>query len=573
MKLTFGQGLNADALSNEMGEGFVNDCTNMRFRKGFAEVIGGTSATVATFVAAASGSPAWLGQLSLAVITYLVGIGSASGEAGAYAVGGASTPTDITRKTEGVTVSTATAAGTTVTITTASAHGRATGNIVSAWGFTPSTYNVESAAITVTGATTFTYVVPVAPAVTPATAMGMYSRDALASTFTAGTITGGELNGVLLVNTPNGCYYWNGDTALPLRKIVGSYTARVGIPFGNYVVQLVPTISGAEYLYRICWSNATEPGSVPHNGFASTATNQAGDVDKPEIGQLVFAEPLGDDLIVYGTKGRLVMRYVGGNDVFSFTVLPGEEGIYNTACVASIPSGHVFVDRDRHIRTHTGGVSSDISAGRVQSIIGTDDYTVYGAVAHPRQSEVWIYYKATTIPGTDAGLALIWNWDENTWGKATVPNAKFMIAVRTTFASSLQALYFIGNATGTLKECDSNANSALTASIERSGLDAGDTSVIKNLQRSRWNIDNFAAFTPVHTIQHGSSMFADTSPTYQSAVTYTPGTTDWANSRATGGRFMALKWSCTTSTGSTSTPFYGIRVRSADIDFTLGGKR
>jgi hypothetical protein len=573
MKVTFGQGLNADALSSELGDGFVSDCTNMRFRKGFAEVVGGTSATKATF---AGGPPSWLGQLNYLAQTYIVGIGTTTGDAGAYRVLGPSTPDDITRKTEGVAITNATAAGTTVTITTTSAHGRSTGNVVSAWGFTPSTYNVESASITVTGATTFTYVVPSAPAVSPATAFGMYSRDALASSFSASaTVTGGELNGVLLINNAtDGLYYWAGDTTIPIRKVVGSYTARVGVPFGNYVIQLAPTIGGVQYLYRICWSNATEPGSVPHNGFTASTTNQAGDVDKPEIGQLVFAEPLGDDLIVYGTKGRLVMRYVGGNDVFSFTVLPGDEGLHNANCVASIPTGHVFVDRDRHVRIHSGGVTTDIGSGRVQSIIGADGLTVYGVVAHPRQSEVWIYVKPSnpSSPLTNASLALIWNWEEQTWGKSTITNKLYGIGVRTTSVDALQPLYFVGG-TGTLSEHDSNENSALTASIERAGLDAGEASVIKNLQRSRWNLDNYSDFTPTHTIQHGSSMFADTTPTYQSAVTYTPGTTDWANSRATGGRFLAVKWNCTTTTGSTTTPYYGIRVRSADLDFTTGGKR
>lgn len=573
MKITFGQGLNADALSNELADGFVSACSNMRFRKGFAEVIGGVSSAVATF----TGSPAWLGQLYTSTNTYIVGIGVATRAAGVYTVGGSSTPDDITRKTEGAVISNATSVGTTVTITTATNHGRSTGNIVSVWGFTPSTYNAESVSITVTGVTTFTYVVASAPAVSPATAMGMYSVDASTSNFSSGeTPSGGALNGVLIVNTSNGLYYWGGSTSIPLRKVVGSYTARVGIPFGNYVVQLAPTISSVEYPFRICWSNATEPGSVPHNGFAASTTNQAGDVDKPEIGEMVFAEPLGDDLIVYGTNGRLVMRYIGGNDVFSFTVLQGSEGLYNARCVATIPGGHVFVDRDRHVRVHSGGETKDIGSGKVQSIIGTEDRgVVYGVVAHPRQSEVWIYYSAGSKPaGFAATEALIWNWEEDTWGRASLSNKKFGIAVRTSSLSTLQALYFTGGASsGVLIEHDSNSNSALTASLTRQGMDAGEAGTIKNLSRSRWNIDNISDFSPTHTIEHGSSMFADTDPTYATGVTYTVGTSDWANARATGGRFMAVRWSCTTTVGYTAAAYYGIRVRSADIDFTLGGKR
>lgn len=565
LKLTFDKGLNADALSSELGDGFFSSCSNTRTRKGFTEMVGGKWDTGIDF----TGTRGSLLQLYGTSASYLVHAGASAVEA--YSSLDASV-TAITRQTEGRVISNATAAGTTVTITTATNHGRSTGNVISVWGFTPSTYNAESVAITVTSATTFTYTAASAPAVSPATAFGMYS---LASNSHIDFAPGGELNGILLLNsTSNGCYYWGGDTSIPVRKVVGSYAARASVPFKNYIVQLAPTISSVEYPFRICWSTAAEPGTVPHNGFTAAATNEAGDVDKPEIGEMVFALPLGDDLIVYGTKGRLLMRYIGGNDVFAFTQLPGTEGLYNSSSVVDTPVGHVFVDRDRHVRVHSGGVTRDISHGRVQSILGAYGRRAAGVILHPRQSEVWIGYR--TYPasaGVNVSSYLIWNWEEDTWGSAT-PGDMSGIAFRTPDKDNNINLYMVDINAKLYLVDDANYTTSATSYVIREGIDAGDNDVVKNLQRSRWNIETKGGITSTFTVEHGSSMFADTDATYAAAVAYTVGTTDYVNSRPTGGKYMAVKLNMTAVTsGSALQEHYGPRVRTADLDFTAGGRR
>lgn len=568
MKLTFGKGL-IDSLACEAPDGYVTDCLGFRFRNGFAEAIGGsdTSAPSATF----AGLNGNLSQLYTAAATFVVGSTSTALTAFNTTT---STPTAITRKTQGSTIASATAAGTTVTITTTTNHGLVTTNVISAWGFNPTSYNVESAAITRISNTVFTYVVPVAPAVTPATDIGRYSDDSATSNVTLRP--GGELNGILILNSTNaGCYYWSGDVAIPARRIAGSFIARASVPFGNFIVQLAPTISSVEYPFRICWSNASEPGTVPHNGFTPAVTNQAGDVEKPEIGEMVWAHPLGDDLIVYGTKGRILMRYIGGNDVFQFKRLPGGEGLLEAGMVVETPVGHVFVDRARHVRLNAGGVCRDISLGRVQNYLGDRDATGLIEIAwvalHSRMSEVWIGYKLGASPAATATTsALVWNWDEDTWGRALATDLDSIISAQT----STQSLYALANsgASSSLFRVDDQSLSAVGSYIERIGLDAGSADVIKDLQQSRWNIENPGSSSTL-TVEHGSSMFADTAPTYATGVTYTPGTTDYAAARATGGRYLAVKLSLTGGVNSSPLLYYTTRVRSADIQFTTDGTR
>lgn len=571
MKITFGQGLNADALPSEQADGFASDCGNVRFRDGFAERIGGWTTGVATF----TGNPSWLGAAFTTASTFVVGVGLTTRVAHAYTLGGSSTPDEITRYTEGKEVSSATAVGATVTITTVTNHGLNTGDIISVWGFS-NQYNAESVAITKLTNNTFSYVVSVAPGVSPASRIGLYSADAARSNFTASAYrpTGGDFNNVFVMNTPgDGFYYWGGSASIPFRKIPTSYAARVGRPFGNYLVQLAPIIGGVEFPFLIAWSNAAEAGALPST-FVTSATNQAGDLPRPDIGEFVDGVPLGDDFIIYGKRGRISMSYSGGTEVFTFRKLLGNDGLYASDCVVSTPVGHVFVNQSKQVKVHSGGDCQDISSGRVSNILGQQDATIGFVVAHPKQNEVWIGYAPTSSVSYPTKV-LIWNWKENTWGKADLS-----ISGTTRFALGVaNKLYFINN--NSLNEADvvtsatSVGGSTYDSFVERAGMDMGDTETMKNLQRSRprfdWDATAHAGTTV--TVSHGSSMYSDGSPTYATGVPYTIGTSDYANARATGGRFCAFKALWTVPSGYADPPAYGVRLRTVDLDATGGGKR
>lgn len=566
-RLTFGKGLNADALPSELGDGFVSDCNHVRFRDEFAERIGPTGTSKVEFSSFATLGA--LAALHTDDAVYIVGAGSSSFTAESWAVGGGSSSTVRTRRTEGVTISSMTAVGTTVTVTTSTTHLLSTGNTISVWGCIPSTYNAESVAITVTSGTTFTYTAASAPSTSPATSVGLYSV-AGSSAWTSQLGTGGELNGVLFMNSPDdGLYYWSAGGADYFRKVARSYKARVARPFKNYIVLLAPTMSGTEYPYRIAWSDATEPGSVPAT-FVSAGTNEAGDVERPEIGEMIDAVPLGDDLIVYGSRGRLLMRYIGGNEVFSFTTLPGEDGLLNENCAVNTPVGHFFINANKQVMTHTGGACQNLSDGRVSTILAsasTSGGSFLYAVNHPRLSEVWICY--TTSNAAVPSSVLIYNWQHQTWGKTSINASRAGIAA----GNGDKRLYF--GSTNDLYEHDLEGAGGSNSYIERKGIDAGDADVVKNLQQSKWNWDTNTLFGgATFSIEHGSNMTADGTPTYAGSVSYTPGTTDYCNARATGGRYLSVKATWGDATASSApAPFYNLRVRSAVLRFSLGGRR
>jgi hypothetical protein len=76
--------------------------------------------------------------------------------------------------TAGAAISSITFSGTTATVTTATAHGRSTGNIIKVSGASPAAYNGGGLLITVTSSTTFTYQMASNPG-TNATTVGSYT--------------------------------------------------------------------------------------------------------------------------------------------------------------------------------------------------------------------------------------------------------------------------------------------------------------------------------------------------------------------------------------------------------------
>lgn len=561
----WGKGLSLDAMPSELEPGYCSGADNVRFRNGFAERVLGYSTVVAN-------GATWMTMFSGVAGPCLVYV-----SATAFSYNLASTHTALTRFTEGVAISSITQVGTTATVTTATNHGRTTGDAISLWGASPSAYNVDSVTITVTGATTFTYTMASAPGVN-ATVVGLYAYNGAASNFSVvGKYSGGILNGVVIFNSPNdGVYYWGGTLGVRLRKIPAAPKAYVARTFKNYIVLLSPydfATGVTRYPWRVQWSAAADPGSIP-TSFTAAATNDSGQVDLADTGgEVRDCLPLGDANIIYKTDGRYAMRYIGGNSVFSFTRLPGTDGVLYWGCVADTPVGHVFLSSSMEVLLHTGGECRNLSRGRVKTLLDqfptTSSFAALPFVfANTAYNEVWVCFFTT---GSTVKKILMWNWVDDTWGVKTIVGTFNEIVCAAgglpDAAGRIKSVY-VGNTSrvGLADGAADDFGTAFDSYIERTGLDLGDTDVVKNFQRSRWNFDGAAG--AVFSVQHGSSMTADATPTYTSAATYTLGTSDYANSRAAGGRFLAAKvtWNSTSLTAPG-------RVRSCDLDVTPGGKR
>jgi hypothetical protein len=555
----WGLGLNTDAMPSELPPGYCTSCSGWRFPNGYAQTIGNSD----PFDVVPTVTPYWIGLYGSATQQFHIHAGTGK----VFAADFAGVSAEITRYTDGMEIASITFVGTTATLTTVTPHGLASTNVVTVFAALPTQYNATGA-ITVTGPTTFTYVMATAPA-TNATYMGGYSYD-VTSNFT-GAIddrwSGGSINGIFFLNNPvNGLYYWNGDLATRLRKMPGSGVYAAVRAFKNYLVWLTVRAVG--------WSDATEPGAIPlywaSPAAPATAVRDEGYQPLSETqGALVDCLPLGDANIIYGRDSRYVMRYIGGNDVFSFQRMPGNDGVRAVSCVVDTPKGHIFLTQNLDVKIHSGGGCQSLAEGRVRTLLNTM-VTAYRQRAflcvNPPFNEVWVFFNTANASG-HADVALLWNWNDDTWGKSgSFLTSGITFAASGLLGTSINKNYMLMTTAVPyiLAQDRTGISGAGIYIIERTGLSLGDEDAIKNLSRSKWSIDTDDSGLTV-SIQHGSSKFPDTAPTYATNVVYTHGATVWANAVATGGRFLALKATFLTSASGTS------RFKNVAIDVSKSG--
>lgn len=589
--LVFGKGINFDLPAWELAPGFWSGGSNFRTRNGVEEIWDGAGIHSNTWPI----TPLWGLPASVSGTQRIVYVGAAKAYTRITAPGDES---EITRFTDGKVISSTTSSGTTVTINTAAAHGLTTGNIITAYGFTPSTYNATDVAVTVVDADTFTYTVASAPAVSPPTYIGAYQGNATSDhAALSGTqrYTGGSFNGLLLFNHPaDGLYYYSGTGRM--KKVPGFNgtatwsTAGAVRTFKSFIVAMNVTENGTSYRQRLKWSDAiSDVGALPAS-WDSTATNKAGQVDLAETdGALVDGLPLGDSFIVYMTDGRYAAQYVETNEVFVFNKLPGGAGLAFPNCVVNTPAGHVFMTPSFDVMVHSGGEPRSIADGKFRLFLDRSVNKTYAHLcflAHdPQKSEVLICYPNGATAVCDKAIA--WNYIENTVGYfdlasgATAASGVSFAAnglwpTATAWHVNVDSLgFFCYHATDSAKtglyttQATSGRwfGSQLTGTLTREGMDLGDRDRMKTLHRSRWALDQEGTSGgDTVSIYHGSSMFPDKLATFTNPVTYTVSTTDYANARATQGRFLAIKL-------VTASLNVLIRVRSVDLDVALGGKR
>jgi hypothetical protein len=403
-----------------------------------------------------------------------------------------------------------------------------------------------------------------------------------------------SFNGVFIAN--NGVdhpQYWGGNTANDLANIAAwdaNWRAAVIRPFKNYLIALDLTKTGTRYQSMVKWSNPADPGTLPASWDATSAANEAGELDLAETADaLVDGVPLGDTFIIYKERSMYAMQPSGDVYIWRFTRIPGDFGMLTRGCCAATPIGHVVLTAG-DVVIHNGTPPKSILTGRMRewlaSSIDQTNYKRSFVVANSNTSEVWICFPENAQ--TTCTKALIWNWEGNTFSVRDLPNvtdADFGVALfsadtwasdtaswesdvtswgQSSFAATRSNLVMATTAPLLMATEQSNdfAGTAITATLERKHLAiGGDTDNVKVITGIRPRIDGPAG--AVVTIEVGGTMDAETAPTYQPAITYTIGSTLKADVFASG-RFHSIRFSSVSSS-----PW---RIRSYDIEYTVQGR-
>jgi len=261
----------------------------------------------------------------------------------------------------GQTISTITFVATTATLTTSSVHGLSSGNVITVSGASPSNYN-GTYSITVTGTSTFTYVMATAPA-TNATVVGTYTSGSWSS-----------YNGVDNIATAVGQvpFSTNGTTFTPTAKIVrgtavastsGTSIDFTGIPSWvkriTIMLQGVSTSGTSPTIIQLGYS-AGFTGAT-YNSTASGATVGVSSVTTT-VGLYAIGIPAGGGSgSAYAMNGMMTLANMNSNTWIS-TCIVGQNSVAHTNWAAGVGTAGGTLDR---IRITTVNGTDTFDAGSI----------------------------------------------------------------------------------------------------------------------------------------------------------------------------------------------------------------
>jgi hypothetical protein len=409
--------------------------------------------------------------------------------------------------------------------------------------------------------------------------------------------SGGELTGFLVLNETTilpqfiAVESLGGATNLAdLTNWPASTYCKVLRPFKYYLVAGGMTESSTYYPYKVRWSTAAVPGTLPAS-WTATTSNDAGSVDlSANYGPIIDMVPFGNSLIIYRARGMTEMRWIGGTDatnrlVMSFTDVPAgtTTGILGLNCVVDVAGlGHVVLSQS-DVYIFDGTQTRSVLDNRTRDWLRENIDSTYAKRAfvlnNADRNEVWVCFPESAQ--TACTKAIIFNYKDNTIGLRDLPSVHCGIHAPLSegtaltwaglsgtwdtlsqgswdnFASASQfrktvlggaALYIVGNGT--------TANgTAMSSQLERQYIALGDNQRVKFI-RSVWPKFEAPTAGQEFTIQIGTAMSSDEAITWQAAQTYTYGTSRKVDvSRA--GRYMGIRVSCNDG------PW---RLRSMDVD-------
>ena len=224
--------------------------------------------------------------------------------------------------------------------------------------------------------------------------------------------------------------YWNGNTATDFAALTNwpaNTKCKVMRSFGGALVALNVTESGTNYRSMVRVSTVADPGTLPASWDYTDATKDTIRVEgklseTPDA--IVDGLELGDFFMIYKENSTYSMRYVGGESVYGFENVSRMSGALGVNCVTALPGGHaVFADGDIVINQGVEGPKSIID-GRARrwlfNNLDSDNRARSFAVTNLRRNEVWFCFPE--VGQSWCNKALVWNYNENTFGIRDLPN-------------------------------------------------------------------------------------------------------------------------------------------------------
>lgn len=365
------------------------------------------------------------------------------------------------------------------------------------------------------------------------------------------------------------------------------HTCRTMRPFRNYLVALNVTKAGTSFPRMVKWSDAADPNSVPASWDETDTTTDAGETELAQTaGHVIDGLTLRDTFYIYKEDSIWSMRFIGGRLVFSFAPTFLGEGVFTTRCVTEFQGKHAcFLNGD--IKVHDGSTIQSIVSSRMRRWVfdqmdGTNYARSFVAPNYIRR-EIWFCFPSSgaTFPDT----ALVWNWEENSFGVRELPSAKHIAfgrvdtgdpqlwstqtdawAAKTAGwgADSLNPALQLPLIAGSTKLYVADTTnqfdgSNMTAYVERTGLDLGDSTRFKRVTRIWPRMEGNGAVS----VYVGAQARPDDAVTWSGPFSFTPGTDEKIDCRVNG-RYIGVRFE---STGNVEWSLSGY-----DIEYREGSR-
>lgn len=240
--------------------------------------------------------------------------------------------------------------------------------------------------------------------------------------------TGGVLGGLAVLNNPqDDPQFWNGVASGDFAAVTAwpaSTKCKAMRVHRNYLFALNVTKSGTAYPHLVKWSSAADPGALPTTWDETDQTKDAGETDlSDDPTPIVDACELGDQLIIYKEGAYYSCQYIGPPFIWRFQKISNKFGLLCRNGVANFPGGHIVLGQG-DVYVHNGGEGRSILEGRMREwLFSQMDADYFGrsfVSVNPQSKEAWICFPSAG--NTSCNLALVWNWESDTFGVREVPN-------------------------------------------------------------------------------------------------------------------------------------------------------
>lgn len=280
---------------------------------------------------------------------------------------------------------------------------------------------------------------------------------------------GGVMQGfVVCTNNVDQPQYWGIDAAAAMfdlnnlgagvDKWPANYLAKFIAPFGKYLITGNITKAGTNYPQLIKWSHPADPGSLPLKWDPTNPANDAGEYPLTDsAGDVVFGLGLGKQFMIYKEDCIIKMRWVGGNNIFSFDDKLSEvQGLLAPNCATNFGknlSSHFCIGQD-DVYIHNGQSVESVVEKKLRqwlfNNIDPNNYQRSFVVANYAYSEVWLCFPE--IGAEQPTLALTWNWTDGSVGVRELIKRTTGGATRTTAAQKGTPCIAVGTINDTSTE-------------------------------------------------------------------------------------------------------------------------